>query len=60
MRQELIQLLSEYAHREGCSFSSAFRDMLTDLQHIADEYSIDMAAATDGALEVYREEREIE
>lgn len=61
MDSEMIERQRAYiktvADREGTTLQCAFRDVLTDLRHIADELDLDFHSACDGSYVVYLEEK---
>lgn len=63
IKQEIKEQLAALVDRHnesigGDNWYAAFRDVLTDMMHLAEERGIDFELALDGATEVYHEERE--
>ena len=52
----LQELLKDYASAEQCEPQNAFRDILTDLRHLADEFGYDFGERDKQAYQVYLEE----
>lgn len=57
-QKKLAELVQQFADNEAPSIQSAFRDLLTDMRHVADHLGVDFFFAIDGSYEVYLEEKD--
>ena len=58
LRERLKLLLWDYGEAEGTDFAGAFRDVLTDMRHLADERGLDYGERDKAAYQVYLEEKQ--
>lgn len=56
LKDKLIELVVSISEEHGTDFKGAFRDILTEMYHIADDVGLDIDEQYTAAGEVYTEE----
>ncbi len=57
LRVAMTKAIKQWANQEGTLFPFAYRDALTDMMHIAEEYGLNFNEKLKGAREVFEEEK---